>query len=58
MYEDTYSLLYRNDHCVEGGVTILLDSHPICEELKIKHPQHYATLIRIPATFISSGNSG
>lgn len=41
----------RNDDCVEGGDGILQDTHSILEEFRTKHPQHYATLVRVPATF-------
>ena len=41
----------RNDECVGGGVSILLDSYPVLEQLRSDHPQHFATLTRVPATF-------
>ena len=41
----------RNDACVEGGKSVLLDAFAVVEELREKHPQHFATLSRIPATF-------
>ncbi len=48
----------RNDESVEGGVTVLLDLHPILEELRTKHPQHFATLTRVPATFMDCHHDG
>ena len=43
--------LHRFDPCVNGGESILLDAYPIMEELRQKHPEHFATLARVPATF-------
>ena len=48
-----YFLLYRNDDSIEGGLSMVLDSRPILEELKAEHPQHFATLTRVPATFMA-----
>ena len=45
-------LPHRNDDIVEGGVTVVLDSHPVLEEMREKHPQHFATLTRVHATFV------
>jgi len=42
---------YRNDACVEGGESVLLDAFAVVEEMRVKHPQHFATLTRVPATF-------
>ena len=44
-------LLHRFDPCVNGGESILLDAYPVLEELRQKHPEHFATLARVPATF-------
>ena len=42
---------HRFDPCVNGGESILLDTYPVLEELRQKHPEHFATLARVPATF-------
>ena len=42
---------YRNDDCVTGGESIIVDSLAAVEKFRIKHPQHFATLVRVPATF-------
>ena len=39
----------RND--VIGGESLLLDTFPVLEEMRIKHPDEFHTLTRIPATF-------
>ena len=45
-------LLYiRNDPCVEGGESLLLDLYPIVSELKKKHPREFETLTKVPVTF-------
>ena len=44
-------VLHRFDPCVNGGESILLDTYPVLEELRQKHPEHFATLARVPATF-------
>ena len=36
---------------MNGGESILLDAYPVMEELRQKHPEHFATLARVPATF-------
>ena len=45
---------YRNDACVEGGESVLLDAFAVVEEMRVKHPQHFATLTRVPATFVKA----
>ena len=30
---------------------MLLDAFAVVEEMRVKHPQHFATLARVPATF-------
>lgn len=42
---------YRNDTCVKGGESTLLDSFPVLEEMRECHPKHFATLTKVPATF-------
>ena len=42
---------HRNDACVEGGESVLLDAFAVVEEMRKKHPQHFATLTRVPTTF-------
>ena len=44
-------LLCRNDEEVVGGESLLLDSYPVLEEMRIQHPEEFDTLTRIPATF-------
>ena len=41
----------RNDDCVEGGESVLLDILPVVEDMRRKFPQHFTTLTRVPATF-------
>ena len=41
----------RNDSCIEGGESILLDSYAVVKEMRKTHPQQFETLTRIPATF-------
>lgn len=48
--QNTY-YIHRFDPCVNGGECILLDAYPVLEELRQKHPEHFATLARVPATF-------
>ena len=43
--------LSRNDSCIEGGESIMLDMFPVVEELRTKHPEHFEVLTQIPATF-------
>eukprot|EP01062_Namystynia_karyoxenos_P062277 TRINITY_DN55188_c0_g1_i1.p1 TRINITY_DN55188_c0_g1~~TRINITY_DN55188_c0_g1_i1.p1 ORF type:complete len:442 (+),score=115.70 TRINITY_DN55188_c0_g1_i1:87-1412(+) len=44
-------------HCLEfsaactGGESLLLDSHAAAELLRQRHPEHFAVLARVPATF-------
>lgn len=42
---------HRNDACIEGGESVVLDSFAVAEEMREKHPQLFATLTRIPITF-------
>lgn len=44
-------LIHRNDECVEGGESVLLDMFAVAEELRTLHPQHFKTLTQVPATF-------
>ena len=44
-------IYHRNDACVEGGESVLLDAFAVVEEMRKKHPQHFATLTRVPTTF-------
>ena len=48
----------RNDACVEGGESMLLDAFAVVEEMREKHPQHFATLARVPATFERKPTTG
>ena len=44
-------LTIRNDDCVTGGETIVVDALAVAEKLRATHPHHFATLTRVPATF-------
>ena len=39
------------DSCVEGGASVILDPLPVVEEIEAKYPEHFDSLVRIPATF-------
>jgi hypothetical protein len=41
----------RFDECVEGGESIVVDLLAVMERLRVTRPHHFATLIRVPATF-------
>jgi len=41
----------RNDPCVEGGETIILDGFAVVEELRRSFPNQFNTLTRTPVTF-------
>ena len=41
----------RNDECVEGGESIVVDALAVVEKLRVTHPHHFSTLVRVPATF-------
>ena len=43
--------VFRNDSCVEGGESVMLDSYPVVEELRANHPKLFDTLTMVPATF-------
>ena len=45
------SFRYRNDDCVEGGESVLLDMFAVAEELRVRHPHHFETLTHVAATF-------
>ena len=49
---DYYWFVCRFDECVEGGESIVVDLLAVMERLRVTHPHHFATLVRIPATFI------
>ena len=40
----------RFDDCVEGGESIIIDTYPIIEEFRIKHPKQFDVLTRVPYT--------
>ena len=42
--------MFRFDECVEGGESILVDSYPVLEELRKKHPKQFDVLTRVPYT--------
>ena len=42
--------MFRFDECVEGGESILVDSYPVLEELRQKHPKQFEVLTRLPYT--------
>jgi gamma-butyrobetaine dioxygenase len=41
----------RNDECVDGGESVVIDTLAVVEKLRVTHPHHFATLVRVPATF-------
>ncbi|XP_070538926.1 gamma-butyrobetaine dioxygenase-like [Ptychodera flava] len=41
----------RFDPEVKGGESIFVDAFLVAEELREKHPDHFETLVRVPATF-------
>ncbi|KAI0210552.1 Trimethyllysine dioxygenase [Lamellibrachia satsuma] len=41
----------RYDTCVRGGESYLVDAWHVAEQMRRQHPQEFATLTRIPATF-------
>ena len=43
--------VYRNDECVEGGESIVVDALAVAEKFRVTHPHHFSTLVRVPATF-------
>ena len=44
-------LTTRNDKCVKGGESIVVDALAVAEKLRVTHPHHFDTLVRVPATF-------
>lgn len=36
---------------MEGGESVVLDLFPVVEELRDKFPEHFQTLVRVPAVF-------
>ena len=50
-FSTTLQYTHRNDACVQGGRSILLDAFPVLEEMRRCFPIHFATLVRVPATF-------
>ena len=42
---------FRFDECIEGGETLVLDTFPVLEELREKHPKQFEILSTIPASF-------
>ena len=41
----------RNDDDIIGGESLLLDTYPVLEEMRVQHPKEFHKLTRIPATF-------
>ncbi|KAL8588863.1 hypothetical protein ACOMHN_051457 [Nucella lapillus] len=39
------------DECVEGGESRFLDVFQVAEEFRETHPDHFSTLVNVPATF-------
>jgi hypothetical protein len=48
--------LSRNDECVEGGLSIVLDSIPVLEELRAKRPEYFVTLTKVEINFMAATN--
>ena len=42
--------MFRFDECIEGGESILVDSYPVLEELRKKHPKQFEVLTQVPYT--------
>ena len=38
----------RNDPCVEGGASILIDAYPVVKQLQLTHPHHFKVLSTVP----------
>jgi gamma-butyrobetaine dioxygenase len=43
----------RNDECVTGGDSTIVDALAVVEKFRVTHPHHFSTLVRVPATFHS-----
>ncbi|XP_071833040.1 2-(trimethylamino)ethylphosphonate dioxygenase-like [Apostichopus japonicus] len=41
----------RLDPSVEGGASVFVDLHHAAEQLQKEYPEHFATLLKVPATF-------
>lgn len=41
----------RFDECVEGGESVMLDTLPVLNEMRSKHPKLFQTLTQVPVTF-------
>ena len=41
----------RNDKCVTGGESVIVDGLTVVEKLRKTHPHYFSTLVRVPATF-------
>jgi len=46
-----YLLCRRNDDCVEGGESILIDAFEVAEHLRANHPRDFETLCSVPVRF-------
>ena len=45
------ALLHSNDECVTGGDSVVTDVLAVVEKMRVTHPHHFATLVRVPATY-------
>ena len=41
-------VICRFDECVEGGESIIVDTYPVLQELRQKHPKQFEVLTRVP----------
>ncbi|XP_046337682.2 probable gamma-butyrobetaine dioxygenase [Haliotis rufescens] len=41
----------RFDQCVEGGESVFVDAFRVAEDFRQKDPDHFQTLVEVPATF-------
>jgi gamma-butyrobetaine dioxygenase len=41
----------RNDECVTGGESTIVDALAVVEKLRVTHPHHFSTLVKVPTTF-------
>lgn len=44
-------VFFRNDECVKGGESIIVDSLAVLERLRHTHPQYFSTLARVPTNY-------
>ena len=40
--------MFRFDDCVEGGLSYIVDTYPVLQEMRKKHPKQFEVLTRVP----------